>query len=316
MQYVVYGAGAVGGTIGAKLFEAGNDVTLVARGKHGRTIAERGLTFATPEGTLVLKIPVVDHPARLTFGDDTVVILAVKSQDTGAALRDLAAVAPDGLPVVCAQNGVENERFALRLFANVHAMCVQLPAAYLQPGEIRAYAAPVTGTLDVGRYPRGIDGIDRALAADLSAASFAAESVEAVMGRKYAKLLANLRNAILAIAGREVSRSSIYDRAYAEATACFEAAKITIDEPAGRKSPVERPVGGALRGGGSSWQSLARGAESVETDYLNGEVVLLGRLYGVPTPVNAMLQRVANRAVRERMKPETLSFADLELELR
>lgn len=316
MQYVVYGAGAVGGTIGAKLFEAGNDVTLVARGKHGRTIAERGLTFATPAGTRVLKIPVVEHPARLTFRDDTVVILAVKSQDTGAALRDLAATAPDGLPLVCAQNGVENERFALRLFSNVHGMCVQLPAAYLEPGEVRAYAAPVTGTLDVGRYPRGIDGIDRALAEDLSAASFAAEAVEAVMGRKYAKLLANLRNAILAIAGHEVSRSSIYDRAYAEATACFAAAQIAIDEPAGRKSPVERPVEGALRGGGSSWQSLARGAESMETDYLNGEVVLLGRLYGVPTPVNAMLQRVANRAIRERMKPETLSLADLELELR
>ncbi|HXF33444.1 MAG TPA: 2-dehydropantoate 2-reductase N-terminal domain-containing protein [Candidatus Acidoferrales bacterium] len=315
MRYVVYGAGAVGGTIGAKLFEAGNDVTLVARGEHGRAIAERGLAFATPEGTRVLRIPVVDRPASVAFGEDSVVVLAVKSQDTAVALRDLAACAPEGLPVMCAQNGVENERSALRHFANVHGMCVQLPAAYLEAGEVRAYASPTTGALDVGRYPRGIDEIDRAVAADLRAASFAAEAVEAVMDRKYAKLLANLRNAILAIAGHEVSRSSLYDRAQAEATACFAAAGITVDDAAGRKSPGEKPVGGALRGGGSSWQSLARGAESVETDFLNGEIVLLGRLHGVPTPVNAMLQRVANRSARERMKPETLSLADLEREL-
>ena len=45
-------------------------------------------------------------------------------------------------------------------------------------------------------------------------------------------------------------------------------------------------IGGRRRGGGSSWQSLARGTGTIETDYLNGEIVLLGRLHGVPTPVN------------------------------
>ena len=43
--------------------------------------------------------------------------------------------------------------------------------------------------------------------------------------------------------------------------------------------------------GGSSWQSLARGAGSIEAEYLNGEIVLLGGLYGVATPVNELLQR-------------------------
>ena len=40
------------------------------------------------------------------------------------------------------------------------------------------------------------------------------------------------------------------------------------------------PVGGRERGGGSSWQSLARGSGTIEADYLNGEIVLLGRLHG------------------------------------
>ena len=47
-----------------------------------------------------------------------------------------------------------------------------------------------------------------------------------------------------------------------------------------------QPVDGELRPGGSSWQSLARGVGTIETDYLNGEIVLLGRLHGVPTPAN------------------------------
>jgi 2-dehydropantoate 2-reductase len=51
--------------------------------------------------------------------------------------------------------------------------------------------------------------------------------------------------------------------------------------------------------GGSSWQSLARGTGSIEAEFLNGEIVLLGELHGVPTPVNALLQRLAIRAAAE-----------------
>ena len=51
--------------------------------------------------------------------------------------------------------------------------------------------------------------------------------------------------------------------------------------------------------GGSSWQSLARGAGSIEAEFLNGEIVLLGGLHGVATPVNAVLQRLAVRAAAE-----------------
>ena len=45
MRYIIYGAGAIGGTIGAGLFEAGRDVVLIARGDHGRAIKSGGLRF-------------------------------------------------------------------------------------------------------------------------------------------------------------------------------------------------------------------------------------------------------------------------------
>jgi 2-dehydropantoate 2-reductase len=72
-----------------------------------------------------------------------------------------------------------------------------------------------------------------------------------------------------------------------------------------------RPIDGKRRMGGSSWQSLARGAGSIETDYLNGEIVMLGRLHGVPTPVNSTLQRVARRLVQEQAGPASVSEDDL-----
>lgn len=56
-----------------------------------------------------------------------------------------------------------------------------------------------------------------------------------------------------------------------------------------------RPVEGVRRDGGSTYQSLQRGTP-VETDYLTGEIVLLGRLHGVPTPANALLQRLLAEA--------------------
>jgi hypothetical protein len=52
----------------------------------------------------------------------------------------------------------------------------------------------------------------------------------------------------------------------------------------------DRHVGGHPRQGGSTWQSVQRGHGSVETDFLNGEIVRLGRLHQIPTPLNSTIQ--------------------------
>ena len=63
------------------------------------------------------------------------------------------------------------------------------------------------------------------------------------------------------------------------------------------------------RGGGSSWQSLARGTGAIEVDYLNGEIVWVGRCQGRDTPVNAALCELANRMAREKAPPRTADAA-------
>jgi 2-dehydropantoate 2-reductase len=66
-----------------------------------------------------------------------------------------------------------------------------------------------------------------------------------------------------------------------------------------------------LRNLGSSWQSLMRRQGSIETDYLNGEIVLLGRKHGIPTPFNAVLQRIANEMAAAREPPGKYSAEEL-----
>jgi 2-dehydropantoate 2-reductase len=68
---------------------------------------------------------------------------------------------------------------------------------------------------------------------------------------------------------------------------------------------------GRVRCGGSTWQSLQRGTGSVEADFLNGEIVALGRRYGVPTPVNAQLLDIVDAMARAGVQPGGRSAANL-----
>jgi 2-dehydropantoate 2-reductase len=318
-RFVIHGAGAIGGTIGGRLFEHGHDVALVARGRHGEVCRDEGLVLRTADGESRLAVPTVLHPSDLGPLDPAsdVVVLAMKTQDTPAALDDLAAVAPASTPIVCAQNGVENERLALRRFSTVIAMCVMLPATHLEPGVVEVSSTPLAGILDVGRYPGGVDAITEAIAAALDGSGFSSRAVPDILRRKYTKLLMNLGNALDAACGAGARRSPLMAMARAEAEACFAAAGIdwaSEEEDRARRGDLLtiKPIAGRPRGGGSTWQSLARGTGRTEVDALNGEIVLLGRLHGVATPVNELFQDTATRLARSGAAPGSVDVRELE----
>jgi 2-dehydropantoate 2-reductase len=311
VRFVVYGAGAIGGLVGARLHERGHAVTLVARGEHLRAIRARGLVVDSPDGRVTVPVPAVERPPGLGPGD--VVLLTTKSQHTVDALAGLAA-APRSLPILCLQNGVANERRASEHHANVYGGCVMCPATHLEPGVVVAHRSPVPGILDVGRYPCGVDPTVTAVVAAFHDAGFAAEARPDIMRWKYAKLLANLTNAIEVIAGRGRRSGALAARARAEGVACLDAARIAYaseaEDRARRAELGPGPVGGSARGS-SSWQSLERRTGDVETDDLNGEVVALGRRHGIPTPVNETLQRLATELARRRSGPGAMSEDEL-----
>lgn len=316
MRFVILGAGGIGGTIGARLFLAGEAVVLIARGEHGAALARDGMRFVTPGGEQRLAIPTVLEPGALDWTAEDVVLLCVKSQHTIAALDALRIAAGDRVPVVCVQNGVANETTALRRFAKVHAMVVILPAVHLAPGVVLTYAEAPGGILDVGVFPSGVDQCCRDIAAALTRAGFSCEPDREVMRQKYAKLLMNLNNALQAACEMGDGAREIAAQLKEEALACYAAASIDCADAAEVRARRERgmrylDVPGHPRHGGSSWQSVARGTGDIEADYLNGEIVLLGRRHGIATPANAVVQRLGNTLAAQRLPPGHFKLAEV-----
>jgi 2-dehydropantoate 2-reductase len=319
MRFVVVGAGAIGGSVGGRLFQQGFDVTLVARGEHGRALESGGLVLESPGETVTLPVPTVAEPAQVTWepdGDgDAVVLLAVKGQQSDHALTQLS-VAPPTTPVVCMQNGVENERRALRHFPRTYGICVMCPASQLRPGVVQIHSAPVSGLLDLGCFPSGLDEQGQSIADALATTSFQSVARTDIMRWKYRKLLMNLANAVEALSGPGARFGPLARAAQREGNEVLAAAGIDVasaEEDRARRGDFLQlaPTSSGDWQGGSSWQSLARRAGSIEAEFLNGEIALLGALHGIPTPVNALLQRLAVRAAAEGSGPATWRIEDL-----
>jgi len=312
MRFVVFGTGAVGGSVAARLHLSEHEVIAIARGAHLEALRRDGLSFVTPAQRATIPLSAVGGPDEIQWRADDIVLLSTKSQDTLAALTAVRDAAGPELAVVCLQNGVENERIALRLFDRVYAAVVMLPAAHLEPGVVLSYGVSVTGMLDLGRYPGSVDPLCEQICGALGAARFETRAMADVMRAKRAKLLLNLGNAPNALCAPGPDRDELVALCKAEGEAAMTAAglaftdnEVTDIDGRWRRMGVAE-IDGVPRAGSSTWQSLARAAGSVETDHLNGEIVLQGRLHGVPTPVNAALCRLATLAARQRWTPQTL----------
>jgi 2-dehydropantoate 2-reductase len=317
MRFIVYGIGAIGGTFAAALARAGHDVLGIARGSMLEAIGKQGgLRFKTPAGSTLAKFAVVSAPDEIQFRPDDAIFLAMKGQDTAAALEALRSAGVTTQAIVCAQNGVNNERAALRLFPNVYGMTVMLPADYVTPGEVICYGTPKLGLVDLGRYPQGLDDNVALIATAMDSAGFAAFPLEHVMQSKYGKLRDNLGNVVEAALGHGARSGALMEPIQAEADRVYDAAgiqRIAIGNADPRRKGLMEmgAVEGVTRTGGSSIQSLKRGTGTIETDYLNGEIVLLGRLHGVPTPLNAGLVAIGHELVEQGASPGSLTEAEL-----
>ena len=321
MKFIIYGAGAIGCTIGGRLALGGHDATLIARGDHLRAIQSQGLLLRTPDGDHRVSILAVERPREVSWTGDEVVFLCMKTQDTAAALAELELAAGAEVPVFCAQNGVENERLAARRFRRVYATLVALPATFLVPGEVTASAAPLSGCLHSGVYPQGTDEVVAEALGALRASRFHAEPSSDAMELKHRKLLLNLGNGVEVITGRAAwgaggDLGEFVEACRQEALACYEAAGIRSTSAEAYVDRVTKhyramEVGGEARAASSTLQSVLRGHTTTEVDYLNGEIELLGRLHGVPTPFNSAVREVATKMAAEGKQPGAVTIEEL-----
>ncbi len=312
MRYIIYGAGGIGAGIGGQLHKAGKEVVLIARGDHLAALQGEGLLLRTPDCEDRLRVPSVAHPRELDFRQGDVVLLTMKAQDSEGALRDLRASGGEALPVIVAQNGVFTERLAARFMTDVYAMLVLMPATYIEAGVVLLNGTPRRGTLDAGRYPSGVDPLIEAVCADLEESGLHSLPDPAVMRLKYGKLLMNVGNGVQAVCGLEAETGELTRQLRREGRACLAAAGIDYMQPREllrhcRRESGQGEIEGVPRQGGSTWQSLLRGTGTVETDYLNGEIVLLGALHGVPTPYNRAAQEITAEAARNGEAPGSIT---------
>jgi 2-dehydropantoate 2-reductase len=304
MRVAVIGAGAVGSVVGGLLARAGEDVTLIARRSHADAVNRNGLRIDGALGEL--RVPVA-AAERLDVRPD-LALLTMKTQGVAAAARELRPYL-DGIPVLTMQNGVRSDELVAEVLSGERLLSsvVVFGATFLEPGRV-TYSPK--GVLVLGVPFGPIDERARAVAALLDKAVPTRLSAN-IVGAHWTKLIVNENNALPAVTGlsiQEVNRDPSLRRLSVlmmrEAVGTITAAGIKLASlprvPAAALTTVLRmplPVAtrllrlsslslGRSPALGSTLQSVRRG-ERTEIDYLNGEVVALGKRTGRPTPYNA-----------------------------
>ena len=334
MRFVICGAGAIGGVLGGQLAKAGFAVILIdTMPEHVAAIKAHGLQLKGVHGTHTLPIPAVLQARAVDFRPDDVIFLAVKSFHCAAAVAELRHATTLELPIFCAQNGVANEGIAARYFQHVHGVMVLIGAKRLVPGEV---VHTGNGPVGIGTYPTGLSHAAHNVAAALDATDLPVYTTEHIGRAKWNKLLINLNNATLGLTGLATQEATA-DAAtrlwmaavWEEGVRVLHAAGIAYEGPPGMGAIEDRirelrdsaippyvPVDDEHTGRTSLWQDLYHRRGEVEAEYLNGEIVRLGRQYGVLTPYNSLLLDLSTELAVTRALPGTYTVQQLRQRMR
>lgn len=297
-RVVVLGAGAIGASVGALLFEVGVPCVLVARGEHGLAMARAGVDLRFPDRSRCIRVPIVASLEEAAVTPDDVVIVATMGQHTADAI----AMLDERVPVASFQNGLSPiDAIVRRGHEPVMVAVVFVPAERREPGVVALPAVPTIGTILLGDWPRGASPSTQWLVARLADAGFHAESEPDIAPWVRAKLLTNLAGIVVALC--DDPPLDIIEAAQAEACAVWRANGEPFESVSALMARVGArtllPVDGRERKGGSTRAALARG-DGLETADLHGPIVAGGRAASVPTPVNDALIRLARAAEVER----------------
>ncbi|MBI3362722.1 MAG: 2-dehydropantoate 2-reductase [Chloroflexi bacterium] len=331
MNFLIFGAGAVGGYVGGKLALAGHGVTFLARPSVAQAINSRGLRIV--ERGAELRVP--GARAAIMPGDVPVerlydcIVLAVKSYDTANAIEEIRELGLGNLgfrpAILCLQNGADNESLLAEAFGaeRVIAGTVTTTVTMDEPGTVVVERERGVGIAVERPFGRDVAGA-------LAAAGIATQAFAEADAMKWSKLLVNLpgnaTSAICDIGTREIfDHPSLYTlevAALRECLAVMRAKGIAVVNLPGTPSGwlalglrylpaswLRRPIRNSLvtaRGGKmpSFHVDLSRGKGRSEVGWLNGAVVRHGEKAGVATPANRLLTETLEAIVAGRVKWE------------
>ncbi len=334
MRFIIYGAGAVGSLIGGRLAESGKDVLLVAKQPHVDAINRQGLRILDHEGEKIVgNMPAVAGHDQIVPRPDDIIFLTVKTAQTAGSVQALREKYSEETPIFCFQNGVRNEELASRRFKHVYGAMAGLSVSFLAPGRI---AQTMSNRLGIGYYPFGCDDLGQEVSDCLSNAGFTVTIHRSIMDVKWSKLLLNLNNATYAIIDSYLQLGLVTPaiarfkaEVLKEGLHVLETAGIDPHDP---ESPYDLPshiaelqsvtedsekihlaqqIPVELRTYPSTWMDLKQRRGETEASYFNGEIVLLGEKYHVPTPYNATLLNIVENMAAEGAEPGRYSIEEL-----
>ncbi len=294
MRITIMGSGGVGGYFGARLAQAGCDVTFVARGAHGAALRAKGLRVLSPLGDIHIAHPqVTDRPADAASAD--LVLFGVKLWDTEAAAASIRPLVGPQTAVISFQNGVVKDdmlRAVLGDGAVAGGVCY-IAAGIAEPGVIRHTGTMqrlVFGEFDGTRSPRL-----QAFAQACQHAGITAELSDQIRRAQWEKFVFLVGLSATTTAARVpigVIRSQPRSRALLHdlmdevvQVARAEGVDLPADFAAQRLAFAD---GLPATMTASMHHDLQRGAR-LELPWLSGDVVARGGRLGVPTPCNRVV---------------------------
>ncbi len=328
MRIIVYGAGAVGSVIGGYLHNAGHETVLVCSPSNAEAISKNGLQISGIKGEFAIHLPAVADIGAVDLKKDDILFLTMKTFDTEVALKKIGKSAK-GLTAVCFQNAVCNEALAAGKFESVYGGIVFFGATYLKPGRIIHVAE---NSLGIGRYPTGVDPFVERLCSMLSDAGFAATAYPDIMAVKWSKLFRNLSNALFGITGLSLLEGIKYEAPRMMMADILEEAKRVTDAegveivPLAGQPPVDKMISSLRKPGDrdfeisgdekmmlrpSTWQDLYLKRGRTEVDYLNGEIVRMGKANGIQTPYNSLMVNIVTQMAEKGIQPGAYTIEQL-----
>ena len=323
MRFVVFGTGAVGGYIGARLSQGGHPVRFLARPDWVDALRGRGLRLIEDSTATLIPVHQASTDLAEIIDQVEVVLLCVKAYDAQTSAAEISRLLAPAVPVVSLLNGIGGEEFLVQALGLPRVLEASLTTAVqvLEPGVIRLER-------DRGLGLGSNHPMAAALAAAFESGGIRTRLYRSAKAMKWSKLLTNMAgNVSSAILGWTAAKVMEHPGVFhIEVQALRETVRVMrgygwrplslpgvpvhlLGQALLLPTPWLRPALGRIvgRGRGAKLPSLHGdiGRGRSEVYWMNGAVVEHGRRLGVPTPTNAVLTQIFDGLVRGVTSPET-----------
>jgi 2-dehydropantoate 2-reductase len=317
---VVAGAGSIGCFIGGLLLNAGRKVTLLARPPIAQELSTHGLKLSDFAGLNINLAP--DRVAVTTdtacLRDADVVLVTVKSADTGPMAAQCASLCRGDTVFVSLQNGVENAAILSTYLPESRVLGGMVAFNVVRSGEGRFHRGTSGEIVIQGGYP--------AILSLLQADGLMVTAAQDIQGVQWGKLLMNLNNALNALSNLPL-KTQLEDRQWRCLLADQIAEALSILKAAGIKpvpamplpprflpallrlpTPVFRTLAARMlkidpKARSSMWEDLSRGRVT-EIDYLQGAVLKLAKARGHPAGITqAIMENIKQAEIGKSGSP-------------